>query len=167
MDHNRNIGERVAGIALLLVLLLPAACSPRIIKEIVTETKIEYRDSLVYKDTLIRVPIPLEKDQAIVRIGDTSRLETSVAESVAYIDSTGFLHHGLENKKVELSALGKIPVHYHFTGVTTTTTETLTKVEKDKSLNWWQKFRINAFWWLLGALVICLLWIFRKFIFKI
>ena len=34
------------------------------------------------------------------------------------------------------------------------------KVEKPLSL--WQKARIGAFWWLCGALVLALLWIFRK-----
>ena len=153
-------------VLVLLLVLSSTACAPRIIKEIVTETKIEYRDSLVYRDTLIRVPIPLEKDQAIVRLGDTSRLETSVAQSVAYVDSTGFLHHTLENKKGNLSTVVKIPEHYHFTVSVSTTKETITKTEyKDKPLTWWQNFRLKAFWWLLGGLILALLWIFRKFIF--
>ena len=153
-------------VVVLLLVLSSTACAPRIIKEIVTETKIEYRDSLVYRDTLIKVPIPLEKDQAIVRLGDTSRLETSVAQSVAYVDSTGFLHHTLENKKGNISTVVKIPEHYHFTVSVSTTKETITKTEyKDKPLTWWQNFRLKAFWWLLGGLILALLWIFRKFIF--
>ena len=32
----------------------------------------------------------------------------------------------------------------------------------EKHLSWWQKARIGAFWWLCGALVLALLWIFRK-----
>ena len=46
-----------------------------------TETVTEYRDSTVWRDTTIFVPVPLESDQAIVHIGDTSHRETSVAES--------------------------------------------------------------------------------------
>lgn len=166
MDNFKNIIKGVlGGLAFLLVLGL-ASCSPRIIKEIVTETNIEYRDSLVYRDTTIRVPIPLEKDQAIVHIGDTSRLETSVAESIAYVDSTGFLHHKLENKKGSLSTVVKIPEHYHFTVSVSTTKETITKTEyKDKPLSWWQNFRLKAFWWLLGMVILLLLWTFRKLIF--
>ena len=153
-------------VVVLLLVLSSTACAPRIIKEIVTETKIEYRDSIAYRDTLIKVPIPLEKDQAIVQLGDTSKLETSVAQSVAYVDSTGRLHHTLENKKGSLSSVVKIPEQYHFSVSVTTTKETITKVEyKDKPLNWWQKFRIGAFWWLFGAVVLLLLWTFRKLIF--
>lgn len=32
----------------------------------------------------------------------------------------------------------------------------------EKPLSWWQKARIGAFWWLCGALVLALCWIFRK-----
>ena len=32
----------------------------------------------------------------------------------------------------------------------------------EKPLSWWQKARIGAFWWLCGALVLALLWIFRN-----
>lgn len=32
----------------------------------------------------------------------------------------------------------------------------------EKPLSWWQKARIGAFWPLCGALVLALLWIFRK-----
>ena len=32
----------------------------------------------------------------------------------------------------------------------------------EKPLSWWQKARIGAFWWLCGALMLALLWIFRK-----
>ena len=40
-------------------------------------------------------------------------------------------------------------------------------VEVEKPLSGWRKWQIGAFWWLCGAVVLLLLWIFRKFIFKI
>lgn len=40
-------------------------------------------------------------------------------------------------------------------------------VEVEKPLSWWRKWQIGAFWWLVGAVVLLLLWTFRKFIFKI
>ena len=40
-------------------------------------------------------------------------------------------------------------------------------VEVEKPLSWWRKWQIGAFWWLCGAVVLLLLWTFRKFIFKI
>jgi len=40
-------------------------------------------------------------------------------------------------------------------------------VEVEKPLSGWRKWQIGAFWWLCGAVVLLLLWTFRKLIFKI
>ena len=40
-------------------------------------------------------------------------------------------------------------------------------VEVEKPLSGWRKWQIGAFWWLCVAVVLLLLWTFRKFIFKI
>lgn len=127
----------------------------------------EYRDTTIVKketrDSLIYVPIPLESNQVIVAVGDTSRLETSVAKSEAYVGNDGFLHHKLENKRTKLPAIVPVTGTYIYTGVSQKEAQTLTKIEYvEKSLSWWQNFRIKAFWWLLGGLVLALLWIFRK-----
>ena len=45
--------------------------------------------------------------------------------------------------------------------------ERIKEVEVKQSLSAWRKCQIGAFWWLCGAVVLCLLWIFRKNIFKI
>lgn len=154
--------------AILLVLGLLASCSPRIVERVVKETeiKIERHDSLVWRDSLIKVPIPLGRDQAITNVGDTSRLETGVAVSEAWVDSIGHLHHKLENKQGTIDAVVKIPSRMIWTNVTNTSRETITKeVKVEKELTWWKKFQIGAFWWLLGAVVLLLLWTFRKLIF--
>ncbi len=160
-------GKRVAGVALFLVLLLLASCSPRIIETVRVEKVTEYRDTTVWRDTTVFVPIPLGRDQAITSTRDTSRLETQVATSTAYVDSTGLLHHSLENKQTALPYTAKIPSKTIWVSTSVTSAQILTKtVEVDKPLSWWQKFRIGAFWWLLGAVVLLLLWTFRKLIFQ-
>ena len=40
-------------------------------------------------------------------------------------------------------------------------------VEVEKPLSWWQRFKIGGFWYLCGAVLLLLLWTFRKLIFKI
>lgn len=60
---------------------------------VVVETLIERVDT-------VKVDVPGESVFVIRR--DSSRLETAVAVSYAEIDSVGFLHHSLENKKVSL-----------------------------------------------------------------
>jgi len=157
------------GAFIMVLLFMLSGCS--IIKEatkIEKETIVEYRDTTAWRDSLIYVPIPLEKDQAIVHVGDTSRLETSVAQSVAYIGTDGTLHHSLENKKTSLEAVVKIPSRTIWTSVTNNSSEVLTRtIEVPGRLTWWQRVRLDAFWPLVAAVVLLLLWTFRKLIFKL
>ena len=103
-----------------------------------TETVTEYRDSTVWRDTTIFVPVPLESDQAIVHIGDTSHRETSVAESDAWVGSDGFLHHNLRNKPVSLAQGVKLPDHFLVTDVKNTMEQAhviTREVKVEKKLN--------------------------------
>lgn len=132
----------------------------------------EYRDTTIYQkerhDSLIFVDIPLEKNQVIVEIGDTSRLETSVAKSMAFVNDKGHICHTLENKREKLPVLVPVTSTIIHTGVTSNATQTLTKIEyRDKPLTWWQNLRIRAFWGLLVAVVLLLLWTFRKPLLKL
>lgn len=154
---------------LLVAAMLFASCSPRVIEKI----QVEYRDTTIIKETvrdsLIQVPIPLEKNQAIVNIDDTSHLETSIAVSNAYITKDGQLHHDLANRHDQtLPAI--VPIYFHMTN-TIKATETAQIVEKTvevpKPLSWWQSLKIAAFPWLLGLLSAAGLWMFRKPILKL
>lgn len=159
----------VGSLLLTMVLLSLNGCGTI---KYVDRWNTEYRDSTIYqrevKDSLIYVPIPLESNQAIVEIGDTSRLETSVAKSVAYINEKGRICHTLENKREKLPVLVPVTSTIIHTGVTSNATQTLTKIEyRDKPLTWWQNLRIRAFWGLLVAVVLLLLWTFRKPLLKL
>jgi len=130
--------------------------------------KIVYRDSVVWRDTTIYAPIPLGKDQAIVSTKDTSRLETQVARSTAYVDSTGRLRHTLENKPGSVEAVAKIPSKTIWIETTSETTHTISKTEyRDKPLSSWKKLKIDAFWPLCAAVLLLLVWTFRKLIIKL
>lgn len=121
-----------------------------------TETVTKYRDSTAWRDTIIFVPIPLESDQAIVHVGDTSHRETSVAESDAWIGSDGFLHHNIHNKRGTLAQGVKLPEHFLVSDVKNTLEQAhiiTREVKVEKKLNLWQRFRIGAFWWLLGLVL--------------
>ena len=87
---------------IILATLAPGCGALKNSAHLAENTQNEYTDSLgikdEVKDSIIYVPIPLEAGQAIVTIGDTSRLETSVAKSTAFIDKNGHLRHTLENK---------------------------------------------------------------------
>lgn len=51
--------------------------------------------------------------------------------------------------------------------VDSVTVERVKEVKVEQPLTWWQKFRQEAFWWLAVAVLLLLIWTFRKFIVKI
>ena len=142
--------------ASLLVLGLLASCSPRIITE--RETVIEYRDTTIIDTAYFEVPVEVEK---IVTRDTTSHLENSLAISDAMV-TDGFLHHSLETKPQKVP----VPVVFHVRDTIKQEAQIIyQEVPVEQPLSWWQKFRMNAFWWLLGGVLLLLLWTFRKLIF--
>lgn len=142
---------------ILAVIVAVFACSPKVIvqKEVITE----YRDRIVHDTATVEIPVEVEK---IVTKDTASHLENTYAKSDAVV-SEGLLHHSLES----IPQIIKVPVEVHVTDTLYKEAEIHTEtVEVEKPLTWWQKFRIGAFWWLVGAVVSLLLWTFRKLIFK-
>lgn len=166
MGNIAHIGTLGRSVLVVVLFSLLSGCSPKIVERVVTVTVTEVRDSTAWRDTTIFVPIPLESDQAIVHVGDTSHRETSVAESDAWIGTDGMLHHNLRNKpKARIPYTLKLPEHWLYTGVTNTKEHehlAVKEVKVEKPLSKWKSFKLGAFWWLLGCLVLSLLWIFRK-----
>ena len=141
-----------------LILALLAGCSPKIVEKIVTQ--IEYRDRIVHDTATVKIPYEVEK---IVTRDTSSHLETTYAKSDAVV-SEGFLHHSLES----IPKIIKVPVEVHVTDTLYRESEIKTEyVEVEKKLNWFQRMKLDAFWWLVLGLGVSLLWIFRKLIFKI
>lgn len=155
--------------AILLGMLFLQGCSTiKYVDRVVTE----YRDTTIIKrevrDSLVYAAIPLESNQVIVEVGDTSRLETSVAKSVAFVNEKGQICHTLENKKTKVPVMVPVQSTTIYSGVSQKEAQTLTKIEyRDKPLTWWQNLRIRAFWGLLVAVVLLLLWTFRKPLLKL
>lgn len=106
----------------------------------------EYRDRIV-RDT-VNYEIPVEVEKVITR-DTTSHLENRLAASDAVV-SNGFLSHSLRTKA---GAVVKVPVEVvvRDTVVVQKAAEIRTEtIEVEKPLSWWQRFRLGAFWWLLG-----------------
>lgn len=166
MSSKHSIQRAAEVAAFFLVLAHATSCSPRIVETIKTETIIEQKDSIAWRDTTIFVPIPLGSGETITAVGDTAKAKTAIAEAASWVDSVGKLHLELKNRTGFIQHQAKVPSRTILISVNNTRTETLTRtVEVEKPLSWWQKFRLVAFWWLLGAVVALLLWTFRKLIF--
>lgn len=125
-------------------------------------TVLHVKDSVAIQYVSVEVEIPVEVMREIVPSSDSSHLETSVARSDAFIDSTGHLHHTLENKAGS-SLHVDVPVEEHFhteqQQASHAEKETVIK-EVEKPLSWWQKFwQVSGIvlWSLLGAGVVVLI----------
>lgn len=156
------------GIAIASLAVLFSSCSPKIVEKVVEKEKVVYKDSISYRDSIIAYPIPLEKDQAIVHIGDTSFRKTSLAHSEAWVSEDGFLHHSLENNKGNININIKIPSRTIWVNVESNKTEFKEIIrEVEKPLSWWRKFKIDCFWPFLVVILLLLVWTFRKLIFRL
>lgn len=127
---------RVKKIFGVALLVLCVSCSPRIIERMVYQRDTTY---IAKVDSLWQY----QKDSIFVKEkGDTVY---KYVERVRYRD------------RVKVDTILKVRVD-------SVAVERVKEVEKPLSA--WRKFEIGAFWWLCGGLVLALLWIFRKFIFK-
>ena len=70
------------------------------------------KDSVILKDSVVLVEIPMESDKSVVIAADTSFLETSVAWSQAFVNE-GKLYHTLTNKDALLPVSITIPTNVH------------------------------------------------------
>lgn len=119
-------------IATIAALLLAVSCSPRIIERVKTEY---ITQEIHHRDTTYT------RDSIYIREwlkGDTVVVE-KVQDRYIYRDRWRDSVHIAEK---------------HDT--------TVLRVPVEKSLSAVQKAKIGAFWWLCGAVILCLAWIFRK-----
>lgn len=165
-NHNPRSWEYVTALLFIVsmtILMIVNSCSPRLTSEISNDTKTEYKEKIVWRDTTLYVPVPLGTGEVITHVGDTAKTETSVAKAEAWVDNKGELHLHLENLKTTIPHQTKIPSRDIWMGVTNTQFEKLTKIEyRDKPLSAWKSAKLSAFWWLVAALGAALLWILRK-----
>lgn len=82
----------------IVLLIIPFSCGTTKYVYLPGETKVEYRDTTIYKDSIIYNPVEVVKE--IVPVMDTLNLETSLAKATAYVDTTNRMLRGeIKNKK--------------------------------------------------------------------
>ena len=98
------------------------------------------RDSVVLRDSLIYVQVPVEVIREVVADTDTSHIETSLAESDAWI-AAGKLNHTLSHKKTTIQKEVTIPEHHSSEVIEKVVEkEKIVEVEVEKELSSWQNF---------------------------
>ena len=115
---------------------------------------------------MLEVPIPTESMSQIMR-DSTSHVETSLAESDAWINEDGTLGHSIKNKPQKIQAEVQIPIKDTQTNNTSNSVREIpvsypepVYIECNPTL--WELFKLESFWYLVGMLGIAIVWIFRK-----
>ena len=85
-------------ITIIIIGLCCFSCSTIKYVPIKGDTVVEYRDTTIYKDSIVYTPKEVVKE--IVPELDTLSMETSLAKATAYLDTTNRMLRGtIENKK--------------------------------------------------------------------
>ena len=137
MASKTNKGLLALVVVLILLPILSAGCSPKIIERVVYQ-----RDTTVvhHRDTTFR------RDSVYIREwrkGDTVYIEK-------YKDRFVYRDRWRDSIRVVRDSVA---------------VETIKEVKVEKPLSWSQKAKIGAFPWILLALIGAVLWIFRKYLF--
>lgn len=143
-----------------LLSLVVSCAAPKVVLEQKDSTVIHIKDSIRFRDSLILVPVPEGADKAKLPDTDTSFLQTSVADSEAYLKD-GVLYHSLRNR-----AEAVIPIRITIPERIRTEERGLTRylkqverIEVEKELSRWQRFLQGLGW---TALIAVVLWIINK-----
>lgn len=130
-------------------MLVSCGASKRLpIAEQKDSVSVVIHERVIVKDSLVYVEVPIESESVILPDTDTSRLETSLAQSEAWV-SNGQLNHTLRHKEdVRLPKIVSIPVYLRSEETKSLAQGVIIK-EVEKELNSWQSFRMS-----LGSLVI-------------
>lgn len=153
----------VITIIICALLLLVGCKSP---KEIVREvTVIETNDSIHFVHDTLYFDVPVQTAQIVTK-DSTSVLENDWAISQVSINKDGTLSHKLESKQQIVPVPFEKPVETK-TQVIYRNRDVKVPVPVEKELTKWEKFRLSAFWWLLGASVVCVGVVLRKPLFAL
>lgn len=145
--------------AALLSLVVSCATPYEAVEVFDTEVA-HIRDSIRYRDSLVLVPVPQGEDKAKLPDTDTSFLQTSVAESEAFVKD-GVLHHSLRNRSEAVIPIRiTIPerLHSEEKGLTRYLKQ-VERIEVVKELSRWQRFLQSLGW---AVLIAAALWIINK-----
>ena len=149
-----------ANLLALLAFLLTCCATPRAAQDYQRDSvTMIIKDSIILKDSVVLVEVPMESDKSVVFSTDTSRLETSIARSEAYV-SDGKLHHNLINKDALIPVKITIPEKVHSEKREAAMIHKVVEiVEVEKELSRWQSFLITLGY---SVLIWVILWLLKK-----
>lgn len=146
---------------LIAVLLIFGCGTARKTTIIEHKTETHYIDSTRWHDSTIYYTIPIERYRDYASLLDTLRLETSLARSEAYIDTTNnTLKGSIENKRDSLKTVIKWKEHIVYKD---SLVYQEVPVEVVKEVTKYPK----SYWYLLGATILTVLYFALKVYLKL
>lgn len=151
----------------LLAFLLTCCATPKVVQDYQRDSVVVIvKDSVILRDSIVMVAIPVESASSILPDSDTSRLETSLARSVAFV-AGGKLNHTLTNKDALIPIKITIPEKVHSEQREKAMIyRQIETVEVEKELSRWQNFILVLGYSVLIAVVLWLINKIRKFVVK-
>lgn len=156
--------RRILNIVALLALVMLSSCRCKQQFVYTEPVVIHERDSVTTKyikevrvDTVtVEVKVPYETERQIVR-DSVSHVETSLAESTAWINPDGSLGHSITNKEQTLPAEAYVPTEKETVEVeriveVEVPVLTPVQVEVERSFTKWERFKMG-----LGLIALCVL----------
>ena len=142
-----------------MVMILASCATPKAAQDYQRDSVIVHiKDSLVMRDSIVMVPVPSGSATSILPDTDTSRLETDIAVSEAYVKN-GNLFHSLRNKDAVIPVRIVIPERiYTMEKEKALVRKQVEIVEVEKQLSKWQSFIMSLGYVVLIAVVI---WVIR------
>lgn len=161
------MASKAALFATTTIMSLVVSCAaPKVVLDRRDSTVIHIKDSLILRDSIIFVSVPMGEDKAKLPDTDTSYLETNVAKSTAFIDKRGKICHTLTNKSdaiIPIKVTIPMRLHSEEKGLTRYLKQ-VERVEVEKELSRWQRFLQSLGWTALIVIVLCIINKVRKFI---
>lgn len=147
-------------IAVIALFSMASCAAPRVAQDYQRDTAyVTIREEVVFKDSIVFVPLPDGEASAILPDSDTSRLETILAVSTAFV-AEGELHHTLKNKDALLPVEIKFPKYVYTENDYIVRERKITEqIEVEKQMSRWQRF-IQALGY--GLLLYCIIWLAVK-----
>lgn len=149
--------------ALLGVIVLLGGCARKVYAPMESETVIQTRYVERIDTVEVEVEVPAQS-ASNVTTDTASHLETDVAESDAWLDSLGRLHHTLDNKPGKLPA--RVPVKSHERD-SIVWRDRPVPYPVERELSRWESIKMDFGGFAIGAVaaVICVavVWLIRKF----
>lgn len=163
----------------ILILLLFASChSSRQLFErepVVLNNQDSIKETTevktIYVPVTVEVPIP-QQSESIVTAADTSRVETDVAVSEAWINEDGTLYHSISNKPVTCTADTYVPQTTTDHNIETIKTKEIPvpqpyAVEVERKLTLIEQIKLSSWWLLLIISLLSIGYILRNPLYKL